>query len=340
MKFARLLAGALVAVGLTTPAHAFLQETHRRIVLDAVAYMQAHPSTTNYQKLLDGATRAGYTIDTLAATLGQGAYDVDSFSDTYICGAVTGDCEQAPAWGLGSGIVKYTSYWHFENHSAGQDVHGNRFGGYDYSKIPVRGDVDVLAAGWLVGDHLDDGPGGMKGWFSDGTKYDSYHITEANYRLGGYSTPSMYSAFQSMPFQPISNLGQYWFQQFLARPSAQTLGYVLHTTDLLQPHHTWITSGNNHWGWEGWVNDYYYTENLNDSNLVTAALNDFTPLDPKAIDIRPLLQQGGAYSYANGGIVLSSTAQADRVATARKVVPHAIAMVVYVLNRAAERMVQ
>jgi hypothetical protein len=340
MKLARLFAGVAAACCLAAPAHAFTQETHRRIVLDAVAYMKANPSTTNYAKLLSGATRAGYTIDQMAATLGQGAYDVDDFTDTYICGAITGDCEQAPVWGLASGIARYTSYWHFENHSAGQDVHGNRFGGYDYSKIPVPGDVDKLAAGWLYNDHLDDGNGGMRGWFSDGSKYDTYNITERNYRLGGYSTSSMYGDFQTMPFQPVSNLGQYWFQQFLAQPSAQTLGFVLHTTDALQPHHTWITSGNNHVGWEGWVNDNYYTDNLNDSALVTAALRDFTPLDPKAVDIRPLIQQGGAYSYANGGIVLSSTSDADRVVVARKVVPHAIAMVVNVLNRAAERMVQ
>ncbi|WP_374352634.1 hypothetical protein [Chitinimonas sp.] len=340
MSFTRLMAGALAAACLAAPALAFTQETHRRIVLDAVSYMQANPSTTNYQKLLSGATRAGYTIEQLASTLGQGAYDVDDFSDTYICGAVTGDCAQAPLWGLASGIARYTSYWHFENHAAGADVHGNRFGGYNYAKIPVRGDVDKLAAGWLYGDHLDDGNGGMKGWFSDGSKYDSYNITERNYRLGGSSSPSMYADFETMPFQPISNLGQYWFQQFLARPSAQTLGFVLHTTDLLQPHHTWITSGNNHVGWEGWVRDYYDSEKLNDSALVTAALRDFTPLNPAAVDIRPLLQQGGAYSYANGAVVLSSTNHADRVVAARKVVPHAIAMVVNVLNRAAERLVQ
>jgi hypothetical protein len=31
---------------------------------------------------------------------------------------------------------------------------------------------------------------------------------------------------------------------------------------------------------------------------------------PTATDIRPLLTQGGAYAYNNGGIVLSSTATA------------------------------
>jgi hypothetical protein len=59
-----------------------------------------------------------HDIDQFANTLGQGAYDVDDFMDTYLCGATTGSCQLAPVWGLGAGIVKYTSYWHFhESHS-------------------------------------------------------------------------------------------------------------------------------------------------------------------------------------------------------------------------------
>ncbi len=141
-----------------------------------------------------------------------------------------------------------------------------------------------------------------------------------------------------MPFQPIDNLGQYWFEQFLARPTAQSLGFALHTTDLLQPHHTWSTSGHGHSGWETWVLDYYDTEKLNDPALVSAALANFTPLSASATDIRPLLTQGGTYSYANGGIVLSSTDQNDRRTVGKKMIPASIAMVVHVLNRAAERL--
>lgn len=327
-----------VAMMATTQAHAWKQETHRRIVLDAVNYMKAHPNETNYTKLLNGVTRAGYTIDQFAAAMGQGAYDVDDFADTYICGVITGDCEMAPVWGLAQGIVKYTSYWHFQNHTAGRDVHGNPFGGYNHATLTVAGDVDNLANAWLYGDHLDDGPGGMKGWFGDGTKYNSYGITEAHYRFNGYSTPSQYSAFQTMAFQPIDNLGQYWFQQFLSAPTAQSLGFALHTTDLLQPHHTWATSANNHVGWEQWVLDNYDTYNMSNPALVQSAMADFTPLAPNAVDIRGLLTQGGSYSYANGGIVLSSTDDKDRIAVAQKVIPHSIAMVVHILNRAAERL--
>jgi hypothetical protein len=329
---------ASLLLGAATDASAWSQETHRRIAIDAVNYMKANPTTTNYAKLLNGATKAGLTIDQFAAALGQGAYDVDDFADTYICGATTGDCQLAPVWGLGAGIVKYTSYWHFQNHTQGADAHGNDIGGYNYAKLTVWGDIDNMAATWLYGDYLDDGSGNLTGWFwSDNSKYNAYDKTERNYRLGGYSTRSMYADFEKIPFQPIDNLGQYWFQQFLAAPTVQKLGFVLHTTDLLQPHHTWTTSALNHSGWETWVNDNYYTYQLNDAARVTAALNSFTPMATTATDIRPLLTQGGRVSYTQGGIVLSSTDANDRLNTARVMIPHAIAMTVRILNRAAER---
>ncbi|MES2041676.1 MAG: phospholipase [Pseudomonadota bacterium] len=338
MKSVLKLVAAATLLCSFAPAHAFLQETHRRIAIDAVTFMKNNPDKTNYKALASGLARAGITVDQFATAMGQGAYDVDDFADTYICGAVTGDCQLAPIWGAAQSIVKYTSYWHFQNHTAGPDVHGNPFGGYNYAKLTVAGDVDNLAASWLVGDYLDDGPGGMKGWFGDGSKYNTYGVTEAHYRLGGYSTSSQYADFEKIPFQPIDNLAQYWFQQFLSSPSLQSLGFVMHSTDLLQPHHTWTTSARNHAGWEQWVNSYYDSQSLNDPALVAAAMADFTPLAPNATDIRQLLTQGGTYSYQNGGIVLSSTDQNDRVRTARLVVPHAIAMMVHVLNRAANRL--
>ena len=112
---------ASVALASTT-ASAWSQETHRRIAIDAVNYMKNHPTTTNYAKLAAAAQRSGYTIEQVATILGQGAYDVDDFMDTYLCGAVTGDCQAAPVWGLASDIVKYTSYFHFQQHTRGAAV--------------------------------------------------------------------------------------------------------------------------------------------------------------------------------------------------------------------------
>jgi hypothetical protein len=325
-----------IALGAGT-AQAFTQETHKRIVIDAVNYMRDNPSTTNYAKLAAAAQAAGYTVDQMAQVLGQGAYDVDDFMDTYFCGATTGDCQTAPVWGLGAGIVKYTSYFHFQQRTRGADAHGNDYGGYNYDLLTVWGDIDNMAASWLYGDYMDDGKSGMKGWFGDKTKYNTYGITEANYRQGSWSSKSMYDDFEEMPFQPIDNLGQYWYSRFSQTPTFQTLGFVLHTTDLLQPHHTWTTSALNHSGWESWVNDYYYSEGLNNSALVSSALGNFTPLAAGATDIRPILTQGGGISYANGGIVLSSTDHGDRAQVGRVVIPNAIAMTVRILNHAANR---
>jgi hypothetical protein len=338
MKAAIKFAPVALALFACLPAQAWNTETHRRIVLDAVQFMKTHPGQTNYDKLAAGVTRAGYTMEQFSAAIGQGAHDVDFFEDTYICGATTGNCQPAPVWGLASDIAHYTSFWHFQNHTVGADVHGNDFGGYNYARLSNPGDIDKLAAAWLVNDYLDDGAGGNGGWFGDGSKYNSYGNTEARYRQGGYSTSKMYTDYQSFPFQPIDNLGQYYWSRFLHAPSAQSLGFILHTTDLLQPHHTFGTLAHNHSGWEGWVGDYYYSEGLNDANLVQTALADFTPLAAGATDIRALLTQGGTYSYKYGGAVMSSTDHATRKAVAKKMVPHSIAMVVRILDQAAERM--
>ncbi|MBB1293742.1 MAG: hypothetical protein ACJAVX_001408 [Pseudoalteromonas rhizosphaerae] len=319
----------------TSQAQAFSQETHKRIVIDAVNYMQQHPSSTQFSALSQYAQQNNMTVTQLAEVLGQAAYDVDDFEDTFFCGAVTGSCVQAPIWGAAESIVKYTSYWHFQNHTQGADQHGNDFGGYNYQKLTVWGTVDNLASSWLKGDYLDDGQGGETGWFNaDSSKYNSYGITEANYRIDSQSNYNMYDDFEEMPFQPIDNLGQYWYQSYLQSGNPQVLGFVFHTTDLLQPHHTWTTSDLNHSSWESWVKDYYDQEQLNDSALITQAMQTFSALDINSQDVRPLLTQGGAFSYAQGGIVLNSQDHYDRLNTAKQVIPHAIAMVVHLLNHA------
>ena len=338
MKNLLIAAGASLALLASAQAEAFTQETHKRIVIDAVNYMKNNPDSTNYAKLVAMANRAGISIEELAERLGQGAYDVDDFEDTFICGAITGDCVQAPVWGAAESIVKYTSYWHFQNHTQGPDEHGNDFGGYNYDKLTVWGTVDTAAATWLRGDHLDDGRGGQRGWFgAEDSEYNSYGITEAQYRQGSYSNYNMYKDFEKIPFQPIDNLGQYWYNQYWQQPTVQSLGFVFHTTDLLQPHHVWTTSDLNHSDWESWVRDYYDSENLNDFGLVTAAMGSFTPLDKDSSEIRALLTRGGAIAYEQGGQVLHSKDHGVRRDVAKVVVPHAIAMVVHLLNHAVER---
>lgn len=323
-------------------SQAFSQPTHKRIVEDAVAYMAAHPDTTNFSKLSATVKEAGYTIDQFADALGQGARDVDDFTDTYMCGSVTGFCERAPIFGLGSFISSYTGFWHFQNHSRGSDIHGNDIGGYNYGQIPVKGIEDYITGAWLVNDHLDDGKGGMTGWCFWGwclehSEYNSYGITAQNHSIDSHNKKSHYEDFQDAAFQPLDNMGQYWYNEFIKTPTIQTLGFALHTTDLLQPHHTWSTVGNNHWGWETWIEDNYSAKDMNNDAAITEAMNSFTPIATNQNDIRSLFTQGGAISYSQGGIVLSSTSDADRSEVAATVIPHAIAMVVQVLNHAADR---
>ncbi len=332
----KLLMTSIIVSGVfSSQCEAFSQDTHKQIVVDAVNYMKNNPSTTEYAKLVTWAQELQMTPMQLADLLGQAAYDVDDFEDTFLCGAITGSCVQAPIWGAAESIVKYTSYWHFQNHTQGPDQHGNDFGGYNYDKLTVWGTIDTLAATWLKGDYLDDGRGGETGWFNaDSSKYNSYGITESNYRIDGHSHYGMYDDFEKAPFQPIDHLGQYWFERFLASKNPQLLGFVFHTTDLLQPHHTWVTSDLNHAGWESWVSDYYFKESLNEEPLVTQALANFTPLQHNETDIRDILTEGGALSYSQGAIVLNSKDHYDRLTTAKTVIPNAIAMVVHLLNHA------
>ena len=118
-KMLSLLSAAGVALTLSTSAVAFQQITHKRIAIDAINYMRSHPTTTNYAAFESAILSAGYTVDQFAETVGQGAFDVDDFQDTFICGAITGDCVYAPVFNAGASIAQYTRYWHFQNDSWG-----------------------------------------------------------------------------------------------------------------------------------------------------------------------------------------------------------------------------
>ena len=346
MRALKLLgAAALISASAISTASAYTQNTHKQIIIDAVNYMQQNQNDPNipWNKFKNAAAAAGYTWQQAADAIGQGSFDVDDFEDTFLCGAITGDCVDAPVYGIGSFVATYTAWWHFQNHTNGSDVHGNDLGGYDQRYMPASDITDDALAAWLYNDHLDDGRGGMTGtcvWAfgwrcAEDSEYNSYGITEARYRLNTYSNKDMYEDFQTSPYQPIDNLGQYWYNQFLASPTFQTLGFALHTTDLLQPHHVWVTSGNSHGGWEGWVEDNYNT--LLDYNEVTTALNNYSVIPASSTDIRGVLTQGGAFAYANGGGVITSTDSSIRTSVGKKVIPNAVAMAVRVISHAANQ---
>ncbi|TMO90443.1 phospholipase, partial [Pseudoalteromonas ruthenica] len=89
------------------------------------------------------------------------------------------------------------------------------------------------------------------------------------------------------------------------------------STDLLEPHHTLTTSALIHFSLEGWVKDYYDQEQLNDMSLVRDAMDIFSALAAQQQDIRPILTQWGAFSYAQGGIILYYEDNYDRVNSGR-----------------------
>lgn len=77
------LISAAFLVACSSNVNAFSQETHKRIVIDAVNYMQQHPSTTQYAALVSYAQQNNMTVTQLGELLGQAAYDVDDFEDTF-----------------------------------------------------------------------------------------------------------------------------------------------------------------------------------------------------------------------------------------------------------------
>ncbi|MCO2279033.1 phospholipase, partial [Pseudomonas aeruginosa] len=137
--------------------------------------------------------------------------------------------------------------------------------------------------------------------------------------------------FQTAAFQPIDNLATYWFEQFRAAPSLQTIGYALHATgDVAQPHHVWITSANGHSSWEGWVDDHYASEKLNDPAAVANLVGRYDP----SKSIRDLLTQTGQVAYARPE-PLYDTSYETRLRVAKELIPESIALTVTVLTKGA-----
>lgn len=93
----------LAVCGVSPSAHAWSQDTHKRIVQDAIRYMQAHRAETQIARLEAVASAAGLPLTQLADTLGQGAYDVDDFEDTYLDNLGSESCGMGI---LGAGLLR------------------------------------------------------------------------------------------------------------------------------------------------------------------------------------------------------------------------------------------
>lgn len=298
-------------------AASWSQATHKRIVADALKYMMSSSASADMRRAAQFYVQAAGSFDNAAEILGQAAYDVDDFRDTHLGGWWVG-YEYAPAGNLAASLANYTSYWHFLNLTRGGDAHGNDHGGYDYRYRTVDGswsDVDWYAMVYLYNRDL---------------KQADYNTTEAHYRQGSHSNRDQhYADFQDMAFQPIDNLGKYWFDQFKASPSLQTIGFSLHAVgDSAQPHHVYGTSANNHSGWETWVKDYYDIENFADMAAVGRVVGQYNPQD----DIRSLITQVANQAYQHPE-PLYATDHGTRVRIAKEMIPHAIATTVAVLTK-------
>ena len=132
-------------------------------------------------------------------------------------------------------------------------------------------------------------------------------------------------------FQPIDNLAKYWFDQFKVAPSLQTIGFALHATgDVAQPHHTWVTSANGHSSWEGWVDDHYASEQLNNPVAVANLVSQYDARKP----VRDLLTQTAQVSYQHPEPLYDNSYN-TRLRVAKELIPESIALTATVLTKGA-----
>lgn len=319
MKKLSLLAAGLGLAFSAGQAAAWSQPTHKNIVKDALAFMNSANASAEMRRAYQFYVGAAGSEARAGEILGQAAYDVDDFKDTRLGGWWVG-YEYAPVWNAAASLVNYTSYWHFINMGRQGDSHGNDRGGYDYRYHKVDGgisDVDWYAMVYL---------------YNRGLKTEDYNSTEAHYRQGSRSNwDEHYDDFQVAAFQPIDNLAKYWFDQFKAAPSLQTIGFALHATgDVAQPHHTWITSANGHSSWEGWVDDHYASEGLNNPVAVANLVSQYDARKP----VRDLLTQTAQVAYQHPEPLYDSSYD-TRLRVAKELIPQSIALTVSVLTKGA-----
>lgn len=318
-----LLAG-LVSLTCVESALAWKQPTHKQEIIDALAYMGSEYATADQRRAYDFyVASADGDSDYAADALGQACYDVDDFKDVHL-GSWWRGYWDSPLFGMTHSIVGYNAYHHFVTMSRGTDAHGNDHGGYNFRHRTPNGslgkgeffDVDQLAAYYLWNTQL---------------KKSDFNTTEANYRQGSYSSYGKhYDDFQDIPWQPSTNAATYWFKEFLDQPTFQTVGYSLHfLTDAGQVHHTMSTSANHHSGWEGWVQDYYFEENMADIAAINEAVGHFNPNDSVQSIITQLAQE--AYSHPEP---LYATDHATRLSVAKVMIPETIGASVVLLTKA------
>ena len=309
----------MVSLLIVGSANAWVQIQHKVMVADALDYMGSSYATADQQRAYQLYVNSAGGLEEAKELLGQAAYDGDSLLDTRMGGWWTGYHYTAGDMSLGLVNNNYTSFWHFITMTRGEDDHGNDRGGYDYryhTEDPSYFDNDAITHKWLYNQELKDA---------------DYNTTEAHYRLDSYSNKDQYEDYQDIPWQPIDNMGYYWFKQFAAYPTYQSLGYAIHAAqDAGVTHHTWNTLDNYHTNYEEWASDYYNQENLVDFEGVNAEIDNYSPTD----DFRNMVTRlaESAYQYPE---LLSSESHSVRLNAASALMPKTIAITVSVLTKGA-----
>ncbi|MBF0117554.1 MAG: hypothetical protein HQK79_01870 [Desulfobacterales bacterium] len=305
----------LIVLTLLLPsiAGAWGQPHHKYITSDALAYMGSDYATPEQKRAFDFFVGAAGSLQKAQELLGQAAYDVDSFKDTRMGGWWVGYHYTAEDLSIGLMSNNYTSLWHFVNMTRGKDAHNNDRGGYDY-RYSQKAFEDTVVMVWLYNQEL---------------KKDDYNSTEAHYRNASYSTWDQYKDFQVIPFQPVDNLGYYWFKQFVSYQTFQALGYASHAVgDVAVAQHVWNTMGKRHSQYEEWAQDHHYSDKLGDFALVHDAIVNYNTKE----GFLDILNKTSQAAYENPTPMYTGTYDAQLV-TAKVMVPKAIASVVTILTK-------
>ena len=300
-------------------ANSFTITTHERVTKDALKFMGSIYATKEQKRAYNVYVSSAKGLDNALNLLGKAAGDVDKFKDTRMGGWWVGYHYSASDLSLGLVENNYTSWWHFLTMTRGSDSHGNDHGGYNYKYR--TDDTSFIDYDWIV----------MAWLYNQELKEDDYKRTESNYRQGSYSSwKGQYRDFQSIPWQPVDNLGKFWYEKFKQSPSFQYIGYVTHAgADVAVAQHTWNTIANNHPEYESWVEDFYYKEKLNDLSLVA----QYTPTLNAKHSVRSILTQTAEQAYLRPTVLFSKRHSA-RLNVAKVMVPMAIATNVTILTKA------
>jgi hypothetical protein len=298
-------------------AFALTQPLHKLITGKALEYMGSDYADREQKRAYNTFVESAGSLEQAKELLGQAAYDVDSFMDTRMGGWWVGYHYTAEDLSIGLVDNNYTSLWHFINMTRGPDDHGNDYGGYDYryrTDDPSLIDYDDIVKTWLINQELHD---------------DDFANTEKHYRLDSYSIKEMYEDFQKIPFQPVDNLGQYWFNQFKVMPTFQSIGYVTHAAgDCAVAQHVYNTLSNRHSEYEAWLEDYFSSENLAPFSAVKAELANYNPRN----SVQDTLTQTAEDAYTNSSPLFNGSHD-SLVETGKIMMTKAMAAIVTILTK-------